>query len=680
MYFKLALRNVKKSYKDFLIYFLTLTFSVCLFYTFNSFQSQQAVMKLNSSQSLIVEQLSMLMSFVSVFVAVVLAFLILYANGFLIRRRKKELGLYTMLGMPRGKISQILVYETLAIGIISLVSGMLLGLLLSQVLTAVTANLFSVPLDYHFVFSPFATFITLVSFSLIFFITIVFNTLVLNRYKLIDLLNADKRNDDLKIKKIWLSILLFIASIACLGWAYYTALHNGINAFTSLGPIILAGSIGTLLFFLSLAGFLLTVVKSSKRIYFKNLNCFILRQIHSNINTNFISMSIVCIMLLLSIGSLSTGLSLNNTMNKAIKNNTPFDYTVKAEYGYYQNGSIINDEDLNLQNCIERLQLDNETYIQSQSYLTTYFSGVYTDNEVFTSAIRDESMRQLMIDNAEEIKTVPLSAYNQIRERLGYSPIKLKENEIYLYTTTEVVSSSIKDILHTRPTLNIFNRKVQVVNDSYDSISLGTNESINGSFMILVVNDAIIPKNAKISEIYWNVDLKEGITEEQFAKHFHEKMQIQLEQHPEENVFPSYMQATKQDVYDVNKGMSVVFTYIGIYLGTVFMIASAVILALQQLSQANDNKKRYLILSKIGTEPKMINRSILLQIAIYFLMPLGLAIVHSFVGIRMVNMLVVFFGKGDILMSSLFTAGILLIVYSSYFLVTYAGYKNILKS
>ncbi len=213
MYFKLALRNVKKSFKDFLVYFLTLTFSVCLFYTFNSFQSQQAVMKLNDSQLMIVDQLTLLMRLVSIFVAVVLAFLILYANNFLIRRRKKELGLYTMLGMPRGKISRVLVYETLTIGIISLISGMILGLIVSQVLTAVTANLFAVPLDYHFVFSPSATIMTVFSFSMIFFITMIFNTMVLNRYKLIDLLNADRRNDDLKIKKVWMSLLLFAISI-----------------------------------------------------------------------------------------------------------------------------------------------------------------------------------------------------------------------------------------------------------------------------------------------------------------------------------------------------------------------------------------------------------------------------------------------------------------------------------
>lgn len=680
MYFKLALRNVKKSFKDFLVYFLTLTFSVCLFYTFNSFQSQQAVMKLNESQLMIVDQLTLLMRLVSIFVAVVLAFLILYANNFLIRRRKKELGLYTMLGMPRGKISRVLVYETLTIGIISLLSGMVLGLIVSQVLTAVTANLFAVPLDYHFVFSPSATIMTVFSFSMIFFITMIFNTMVLNRYKLIDLLNADRRNDDLKIKKVWMSLLLFAISIGCLSWAYYQALDNGIMAFNSLGTIILVGSIGTVLFFLSLAGFLLTVVKSSKGIYFKNLNCFILRQINSNINTNFISMSIVCIMLLLSIGALSTGLSLNNTMNKSIKNNTPYDYTIIAEYGYYPNGTKKNDGDLLLPDVIPRLQID-PSYIKSQSILTTYTSELKVSDKNLIAHISDKTGRQLIEDNGKEsVIAIPLSSYNTVRKRLGYEPVKLKNNEIYLYTSVETLSPAVNDILDAKPEVTVFHNKVRVANDSYETISLGTNSSMNGYMLAMVVPDAAIPSNAEINEIYWNIDLSSKTSCEKFDKYFDQQRDKLYEESPNEDVFPSFMRATKQDVYDMNKGMAVTFTYIGIYLGTVFMIASAVILALQQLSQANDNKKRYLILNKIGTEQRMINRSILLQIAIYFMMPLALAVVHSVVGIKMVNTLVTMFGRGDIMMSSFFTAAIILVIYGSYFLVTYAGYKNILKS
>lgn len=680
MYFKLALRNVKKSFKDFLVYFLTLTFSVCLFYVFNSFQSQQAVMQMNKSQQIIVQQLSVIMTFLSVFVAIVLAFLILYANNFLIRRRKKELGLYTMLGMPRAKISRILVYETLTIGIISLASGMLLGLLVSQVLTVITANLFAVPIDYHFVFSISGTLMTVMAFALIFFITMIFNTFVLNRYKLIDLLNADRKNDDLKIKKIWLSVLLFLVSLGCLGWAYYKALHDGILAFNAIGPIIIAGSIGTVLFFLSLAGFLLTMVKSSKGLYFKNLNCFILRQINANINSNFISMSIVCIMLLLSIGALSTGLSLNNSMTKAIKNSTPYDYTVTAEYGLYPNGSRINDPKLQLEDSIKQLHLDQ--YIASSSFVNAYKSDLSMEDKNLMALVKDKTAKKLIHLNAESpVMAIPLSSYNAVRKQLGYEPIQLKDNEIYLYTGSEMVAGDISDIQKGTPEVTVFNHKVKVIDKSYEPISTGTTTAVaNDYIMAITVPDRLIPEDAEKLRVSWNVTLKKGVKADTFDKKLHEQVTALSKDKNTENSFPAFTVATRQDVYNINKGMAVTFTYIGIYLGAVFLIASAVILALQQLSQASDNKKRYLVLHKIGADPKMINRSILLQIGIYFMMPLALAVVHSYVGIKMMNTVIVMFGKGDILTSSLFTAGIIILIYGSYFLVTYAGYKNILKS
>ena len=107
-------------------------------------------------------------------------------------------------------------------------------------------------------------------------------------------------------------------------------------------------------------------------------------------------------------------------------------------------------------------------------------------------------------------------------------------------------------------------------------------------------------------------------------------------------------------------------------------MASAVILALQQLSQASDNKQRYLILNKLGAEKRMVNQSIFFQLSIYFFMPLLLAIVHSIVGIQVVNSIVVAFGRSDLFMASLITGGIILLIYGAYFLITYAGYKNIL--
>lgn len=679
MYFKLAMKNVKKSFKDFLIYFLTLAFSVCLFYTFNSFQAQQAVLEMNQMQMELIEMLGELMTLLSVFVAFVLAFLILYANNFLIKRRKKELGLYTLLGMPKGKISKILVYETFLIGFISLIIGMVLGTLLSQFLTIVNANLFDVPLHYTFVFSMPSFVITLCAFGGIFLITMLFNTVVLNRYKLIDLLTADRKNDELTIKKVGVSLLIFLTSLIFLGGAYYTSMHLGFEAFLYIVPICIAGIIGTILFFLSLAGFMLTVVKANKRIYLKNLNAFVLRQINSNINTNFISMSIVCIMLLLSIGALSTGLSLNQTINKTIAISSPYDYTMMVEFQktYTRDGSITTPS--NADDLIKQIDVDS-SHIKSSNYAYTYLADIGYEHPAFIDNVDKTYKEQLRYYSDAPIQVTPLSTFNKELRVRGLEPITLNNKQVYLYSNTEMVRDAIEDILAAKPTIPLYGHELQVSNDDYEGIIIGTSNYVNMNVVALVVDDSLIPNNAPKLGFYWNVNVNDSITDNAFSDIVATQINSINEALPE-NTFiqPTGTNCTKSYVYENSKGLSVVMTYIGIYLGSVFLIASAVILALQQLSLASDNKKRYRILHQIGVEKRMMNRSILLQIAIYFILPLALAIAHSYVGIHVVNQMVINFGKSDIMLSSIITAGIIIVVYGSYFLVTYFGYKNIIK-
>ena len=686
MYFKLALRNVKKSFRDFLIYFITLAFSVCLFYMFNSFQEQQYVMQLTTAQTDIVESLSRIMSSLSIFVAVVLAFLILYANNFLIKRRKKELGVYTLLGMPKHQISRILVYETFLIGLLSLISGLIIGFFLSQLLTVVTAHLFEVQLNYTFVFSFKATIMTVLSFTLIFVVIMFFNSFILNRYQLIDLLNADKKHEQLKIKNIWVSVLIFIISIICIGWAYYKGIHEGLLPIELLGPIILAGSIGTVLFFLSLAGFMLTILQNSKNLYFRNLHCFIVRQIHASVNSNFLSMSVVCIMLLLSIGALSCGINMSSILNKTIKFSTPYDYTYTNHMHYYDyekdEFDLYTTSPLNIEKAIDDIHLD-PSYIASKTIARTYMDkDLSTSNPVFIDHIKKQDIKDYFKNQIGFVEIVSLHDYNTARQAYGMDPIQLKNHEAYLYSNYEMVMDGVKEIISKHPEIPVFDQKVKVVNDDFERVSLFTTVD-NGSmeYMTLVVPDAIIPANAIIHDEYWNANLTDKITPEKFSTYFKDQMYKTYDV-PEDihRFLQEYYIMDKDNVYQSSKGLSVTFTYIGIYLGIVFMIASAVILALQQLSNADENKKRYLILNKIGTDQKMINRTIFLEIAVYFLLPLLLAIVHSIVGIQIVNNIMVMFGKGNIFVSALFTAGIIVLIYGSYFCVTYIGYKNILKS
>lgn len=288
MLFKLSIKNISKSMKDYAIYFFTLILGVSIFYVFNAIDSQTIMMNVSSATYEIIKLMTNMLSGVSVFVSFVLAFLIIYASRFLIKRRNKEFGIYLTLGMSKRKISLILFFETLFIGIISLVVGLGLGFLLSQLMSILVANMFEADMtNFKFVFSTSACVKTLIYFGIMYFIVMVFNTFNVSRCKLIDLLYASKKSEKVKLKNPLLCVIVFIVSSCALGYAYYLV-TDGVkvlqNASSIYLPIVL-GAVSTFLIFWSLSGLILKIVRSSKRFYYHGLNSFTIRQISSKINT-----------------------------------------------------------------------------------------------------------------------------------------------------------------------------------------------------------------------------------------------------------------------------------------------------------------------------------------------------------------------------------------------------------
>ena len=671
MYFKLAMQNVKKSYKDYLIYFLTLAFSVCLFYTFNSFQAQQAVLDMNSAQTIIIDGLATVLTWLSLFVAFVLGFLILYSNNFLIKRRKKEFGLYTLLGMPKTKISRILVYETFLIGLISLFVGILLGTGLSQVLTIVTAGMFTIPMNYRFIFSVDATILTILAFSLIFFIVMIFNTVILRKYTLIDLLYADRKNEVLRMKNVKLFVLMFVIAIVLLGIAYYLGLSKGIEAFNHLNIIAPLGLLGTLFFFLSLAGFLLRFVQSSKHLYFRNLNMFVLREVNSSIKSNFISMSFVCILLLFSIGALSIGLSLNSASNRTMRMLTPYDVSIQL----YE---VPIDRDIK-----KEFGLDKITGISEMRDFHLYESN------------QDESILQQYVTNGndidrnkyfETIQIIKLSEFNHLMKDIGEKPLKLENNELVFWANQQAKKEELDNLMDSGKLkeFKFFNKTFVVKPYEYEITNVATASVANTMSTVVIVGDNELSENEYVENMrYININFEEGVDIGKVVESLQERLDsiyensYSLEEEAWGYAFINIV--GHEEVYTENKGISVLATYVGIYLGITFLISSAAVLSLQQLSKASDNKQRYLILEQMGADDKMIRKSILLQLLMYFIIPLVLAIVHSIVGIQVVNTIVLLYGKGDIFMSSLMGGGSIVLIYSAYFLVTYRVYCTIVR-
>ena len=269
---KLSFKNIKKSLKDYAIYFFTLVLGISIFYLFNSIDSQTAMMNLSESTSSIIELMTRMMSVVSVFVSFILGFLVIYASRFLIKRRNKEFAIYLTLGMSKRKISLILFFETLIIGFVSLGVGLLFGVILSQLMSVLVASMFEVDLtSFKFVFSSSAFIKTIIYFGIIYLIVMLFNTIIINKCKLIDLINSNVKKEKLKLKSPVLSFLLFIVAVIILGYAYYlviTIFDRNLNDLNIFLPIIL-GIVGTFLVFFSLSGFLLKILSKKKKLYYK---------------------------------------------------------------------------------------------------------------------------------------------------------------------------------------------------------------------------------------------------------------------------------------------------------------------------------------------------------------------------------------------------------------------------
>ena len=676
MYFKIALNNVRKSFKDYSIYFLTLTLGVCIFYAFNSIGDQKAFLELGKRQAEYIKVLQGLISGISVFISCVLGGLILYANNFLVKKRKKELGIYMTLGMGKNKISKILTYETALVGIISLVVGLGVGIIVSQGISAFASKLFEVSLsNYKFLLSTDAILKTVLYFGIIFILVMIFNTFVISKYKLIDMLTAAKKNEDIKIKNPILTAIIFFISLGLLGVAYKLVIKVGLNPTDSMFLVsIVLGILGTLLLFFSLAGFVLYVLQRNKNVYLKGLNIFVLRQMNSKINTNFLSMTVICLMLFLTISTLATGLSFKNALEKGLENTTPFD----ASATYYI------DEDSKIKTA--------EESIKELGFKFNPEDKIFSYNEYKLEKTNLESLLNKNSEgkNKKEIveamtykgtNAISISSYNDIRALSGEKPVSLANNEVLISSNLGEVENTLKNILKNNEKIEIDGKEYKIANNALIGEGKVIKEAfestgMTNNFFTLIVPDNIV-SNLKPIANKININFPKNSNEEERVQKLFNEYRDGVVDSGKYGFVNGY---TKARIYEDNNGMTNIVLFIGIYLGVIFLISSTAVLALQQLSEASDSIDRYKSLRRIGVSQKMINKSIFTQVSIYFGLPLVVALVHSVVAIKVVNGFLTMFNRPDIGVSSLVTALIMVIVYGGYFYATYTGYKSTVKN
>lgn len=692
MLFKLSLKNMKKSIKDYAIYFLTLVLGVAIFYMFNSLDSQQAMIQVSESQREIIKLMISILGYVSVFVAVVLGLLIVYANNFLINRRKKEFGIYMTLGMGRKQISKIILMETIFVGIISLIIGIVVGVFASQFMSILVAKMFESDMsEFKFVFSNDGCIKTCIYFAVMYIAVMFFNTITVSKYKLINLLNASKKNEKVKIKNPFICILIFIIAISLLGYAYWKVTGD-VQSLTTADKIlipILMGIIGTILVFWSSSGFVLQVIQSRKRIYLKGTNMFILRQINSKINTMVISMTVICLMLFMTISVLSSSLALRNTMQRELIEMTPVDLNLYKKANlpetYKKYGKDIKTtKEQREDSKISVLETLKNNGLDINVLKDIIEIPIYSTNNLtladFLGDKYEETKAQfpgLLYDSAEQI--IKISDYNKIAKLYGIEQYDLNNDEYIMicdFTSMEEIRNKV--LLDGNNDLTIAEKKYKTKYNTCKSGFVIMSTSHTNTGIILVPDNC--PLTEEMKEMQLLVSNYNATTDEQ-------KQQIDKLFTGDSN-FVQNIEAkgididgfTKINIMEASVGVATIVTFIAIYLGIIFLIASSAILALKQLTDSSDNKQRYTILRKIGCDEKMINKSLFRQIGIFFGLPLILATIHSVFGIKFaINILSGLASEDDLLPSIIITIIIMGAIYGTYFLATYLGSKNIIK-
>lgn len=687
MLFKLSFKNIRKSFKDYMIYFLTLILGVAIFYVFNALDSQQAMLAVSSSTKSIMKLMVSMLSGVSVGVALVLGFLIIYANNFLIKRRKKEFAIYMTLGMGKSDVSKILFGETVMIGCISLGIGLFVGVFASQFMSILVAKMFEADMTaYAFTVSTDAIIKTVIYFGIMYLIVILFNTVMLSRYQLIDLFHAKRKVEKNKLKNSYFAVLVFLLATLFLSYAYYSVtLDFGHLSPSKIMIMIGIGCVSTYLIFWSLSGFLLKMIQRARGVYLKGLNAFILRQLNSNINTSVFSMTIICLLFFVTICVLSAGLSVTSSLKTQLTTMTPVDINIYKSMDWPEEvypPEQVEDSRLSVWDVLDRLNVDKNLFQEDWVDVTIYTAPEYTIETFLGDTIKtaSEKFPQMDFSTAEEIMSI--SEYNMLAEKYGLPTYALEEgNYIELCDFDEITPIRNEALLNGR-TIKIGNHTLtpQYTECQYGFVYIS---NLHSNFGITLVSDEVIESElGNTLEREFNLLAADYRAETKEEKTQSEEIlfSIDADKMAQAGLTCDLDAMSKISIYESSIGLAAIATFIAIYLGIIFLIAGAALLALKELSESADNKERYQILNKIGVDKKMQQSALLWQMGIFFGFPMFLAVIHSVFGIQFAqNMLSVMFRKEDMIGMILVTAAILVLVYGIYFMATYSGCKRIIE-
>lgn len=720
---KLAWGNVRRAGRDYLVYLLTLTLGVTVFYAFNTISMQVDIAGIDEEG--LAQVMGSILGDLTYFLAGVMAFLMVYANNFIMKRRKKEFGLYQVLGMGRGRVATIMALETVIVSVVAFVAGIVLGVGLSQLMTFFAASLFKTQIaNFHFFFSVHAFNLTLACMLVMFVLTLLLNLRAVRRTKLIELMGAERRNESIKTRNPWIAIAIFAVGVVLVGVAYYRLLRDGFpltatdsklqEAMNQFGITTAMVTVGTFALFWGLSGMLIKLLQSLRSVYWRGLNMFTVRQLSAKVNTVCFSMGVIAMILFLAITSVTCGMSIANVMNENLERYTPADmsqtyiyYTPETldYYKEYVNPSeadrmVLADSAVDLYSAWhgdpwhgdrkgKSADNNDETgkkvsiadvageHVQIDSYLSYPLGG--SDPSVTPSemckTMGEKLPRAFGGSNADTMGlfVTPASQYNKLRQMMGEEPVSIGLDQ---YLLTCDMGGDLGD-LYTKymaggHTLTLGGHELKPATDKSDKDTAAiANSAMSSNPGTVVVADELLSQlNLQPYSSSLLVNYKQGMdateADESIKYTVLDNLLVDGKEPGSWGIF-----ITRSEMYTQAAQMNGMISYLAIYIGFVLVVACAAILSIQQLSNVADGSRNYRVLAQIGCDDRQIRHSVMAQQAVFFLFPLAVGLAHSFVALKVIIELVSTFGNMSIGGTVGLTCAIFLAAYGGYFLVTY---------
>ncbi len=713
---KLAWGNVRRAGRDYLVYLLTLTLGVTVFYAFNTISMQVDIAGIDEKG--LAQVVGSMLGDLTYFLAGVMAFLMVYANNFIMKRRKKEFGLYQVLGMGRGRVATIMALETVIVSVVAFVAGIVLGVGLSQLMTFFTASLFKTQIaNFHFFFSVHAFNLTLACMLVMFVLTLLLNLRAVRRTKLIELMGAERRNESIKTRNPWIAIAIFAVGVVLVGVAYYRLLRDGFpltatdsklqEAMNQFGITTAMVTVGTFALFWGLSGMLIKLLQSLRGVYWRGLNMFTVRQLAAKVNTVCFSMGVIAMILFLAITSVTCGMSIANVMNENLERYNPVDvsqtyvyYTPETldYYKEYVNPSeadrmVLADATVDLYAAWhgERKSADNSVetgknvniadvageHVQIDSYLSYPLggSGPSVVAGEMCKAMGEKLPKALEGSNADAmgLYVTPASQYNKLRQMMGEEPVSIGRDQ---YLLTCDMGGELGD-LYTKymaggHALTLGGHTLKPATDKSDEDMAAIANSAMGSNpgTVVVADELLSQLNLQPYSSNLLVNYKQGMDVTKADESIkYTMLDILLVDGKEPGGWGVFI--TRSEMYTQAAQMNGMISYLAIYIGFVLVVACAAILSIQQLSNVADGSRSYRVLAQIGCDDRQIRHSVMAQQAVFFLFPLTVGLAHSFVALKVIIELVSVFGNMSIAGTVGLTCAIFLAAYGGYFLVTY---------